>query len=348
MASKVENSVEDSVHILREQIASMELLQAQQQDQQQKRPPVVAIAADYDGCWDFIAPLGPDNMKAWPGLAHWYPDPGKCGWTFDALAELLETAIESITRERDEVYLFVGSARQSASWDRRNARESKNGSCHKAFEIMAKERGWELNRALLDDYGKSLLVPSPEHDFKWFLERADNSGTRWNADPKKSHALPERQEQLKALIITNVAAQLLRTNPDDEIDLYFFDDRVDLLEAALSVKVPDNIRLHTVWFDHYGFYTCDVAEQHQARVPDPMRPHLTALDPDGCTEELSRCTVSTGEAVKARMWQLEEPFAQKYGKNWQQISMPPSNSTLPVGNAESPSTDSLAHVKTEQ
>jgi hypothetical protein len=293
---------------------------------------VVAIVADYDGCWDFIAPLGPSNMKAWPRLAHMYPKPAKKGgWTFDALADALETAIESITSERDEVHLFVGSVRQSVELDRKNAEVSQSGSCHQAFQVMAKERGWKLNKALLDDYGNCLLLPSPNHDFTWFLERAEKSGTRWGAEPRRDHALPEQQDRLKSLIITNAVAQLLKTNPGDEIDLYFFDDRVELLEAAHSVKVPANIRLHTVWFDHYGFYTCDVNEQLRDRIPFPRRKHLTALSQDGSVEKLLLRTASAAEEVKARLRQFEAPFVKRYGKTWQRLSLAPDYSNLPVG-----------------
>jgi hypothetical protein len=317
----------------------IDLQQRTQQDQQAIKRRVVAIAADYDNCFDFIAPLGVENMKAWPFLAYWYPMPADdgLGWTFDGLAKLLETAIQSITDQRDEVTLFVGSARQSSAYDRSNAKRGQNGSCRKAYEIMAEERGWKLNRALLDDYSTCFQKPTAEYDTNWFLERIDQSGSKWDSK-QRCKELPENQEKLKALIISNVAAQLLKTNPDDEIDLYFFDDRVELLEAAHEVKLPANIRLHTVWFDHYGFYTGDVEKKLHDSIPMPTRPHLTALRPDGCTEELLPPTLSAGEAVKAQMWKSEEPFVRKYGDKWQRISVAPS--TCGISDCSSSSTTS--------
>jgi hypothetical protein len=305
-------------------------LQAHQKRQQLHRGRVAVIVADYDNCFDFIAPLGTDNQRAWPCLAHWYPDPAEdgIGWTFDGLAEALETSIESITRGRDEVILFVGSARQSAAWDRANANMAGNGSCHEAYEIMAEERGWKFSKALLDDYGKSLQRPTCEHDSDWFLKRTHRCGAAWGAQRQTCGALEvleEHHEQLKALIITNVVAQLRKTNPGDLIDLYFFDDRVELLEAARKVKTPANISLHTVWFDHYGFFTGDVTEDGfhtgDETIPKPAQPHLIALSPDGCIEELSLRTMSGREEVKACMKNFEEPFAQKFGAQLQQASV---------------------------
>jgi hypothetical protein len=297
--------------------------QAQHQDIQVGRPRVVAIAADYDNCFDFIAPVGVENMKAWPLLAHWYSQPaqGGIGWTFEGLAELLETTLASITSERDEVHLFVGSARQSVASDLSNARYTKNGSCHRAYEIMAEERGWKLNRALLHDYGKSLQEQRHEHDFNWFLERIDKTGTMWGEEYEKD-TLPVQHEQLKALIVTNVVAQLLKTNPNDEIDLYFFDDRVELLKAAETVKLPANIKLHTVWFDHYGFYTGDVDKSLVQRIPRPTQTGLTSFNAGVCAEDILPHKASVEEA-QARMWKLEDPFCQKYRNAWQRKSAAP-------------------------
>jgi hypothetical protein len=241
---------------------------------------------------------------------HYYPDPAKdqYGWRFDRLAELLENAIESITHGRDEVILFVGSARQSARADRNNAQISGNGSCQEAYEILASQRGWKLNKALLDDYGATLLESSG-HDFHWFLDRADKSGTRWGANPKEHDTLPKYQEHLKRLIATNAVAQLMKTNPHDQVDLYFFDDRRELLEAAAGVKTPDNIRLHTVWFDHYGFYSGDIGKSRSEKhsiFPMPEQDHLRAIGPDGCAEDLSTRTERAKVKVKARMERLSK------------------------------------------
>jgi hypothetical protein len=335
MSPIADASAESKLQTLKENVDPQQCLpDAQQTDgknlmqnyeQLPRRRRVTAIVADYDNCFDFISPLRPNpNLKAWPLLAHWYPDPAedKLGWTFDGLAELLENAIEAITHAREEVILFVGSARQSAHADCRNAKGASNGLCREAFEIMASQRGWKLDKALLDDYGTSLLEPAFDYDFTWFLERADKSGSRWSADPQQRDALPRKQEHLKKLIVTNAVAQLTRTNPFDEIDMYFFDDRRELLDAAKSVKTPENIRLHTVWFDHYGFYTGDVidsvAEKHL--LPRPQQVPLMAVGPDGSAEELLSGNDSAEENVKARMQELEDPFANIYD-NWTRRTM---------------------------
>lgn len=196
------------------------------------RAKIAAIFLDYDGCGDIISPSNPmnhNNGEKWKQ----YLEPR--GLTYQQVAGYLWNALEQIGEGRDKVILFVGSNRQSIYHDRFNGEHNENGlalGTDGGFELLAakyKDKGWELNKALLADGGVL--------------------GSAWNNASKRYDWSID--EVVKKELAENNFKQLQNLGP---VDAYFIDDKKKYIDYARhQAKVPENINFYTVHFDWYDY-----------------------------------------------------------------------------------------------
>jgi len=188
---------------------------------------LLAIFADYDGCWDVITETNP-NANEGVFLA--------AGANYTFVKGILESAIASITHDK-KVTLFVGSNRQSSQLDNFNSENNQNGLAlgkDVSFERWAEKnltKGWSLNKALLSD--------------------GDTSFSSWGNDRASPWGFGERDEDLKVRIAENNFKYL---NCANKIDVFFFDDKADYLEhVRKTAKIPQHINFYTVHYDWYSY-----------------------------------------------------------------------------------------------
>eukprot|EP00928_Gymnodinium_smaydae_P071131 TRINITY_DN54802_c0_g1_i1.p1 TRINITY_DN54802_c0_g1~~TRINITY_DN54802_c0_g1_i1.p1 ORF type:complete len:327 (+),score=37.13 TRINITY_DN54802_c0_g1_i1:64-1044(+) len=191
---------------------------------QTQRAPVLAIIADYDNCWDIISQTNPSFHQA-----TWYSDIQY----FSAMR--LIRAVSNIVAGRQRVILFVGSKRQSLELDSYYAKLNGNGLAlgpEGAFELWAaknKDKGWELNRALLADGNESLTA--------WY-----DSGRTYEVKGLDGKALRRK-------LVENNLRQLQGLGP---VDVYFFEGlKVYLDYVRKHAEMPPNISFHSVYYDAY-------------------------------------------------------------------------------------------------
>eukprot|EP00440_Ansanella_granifera_P049221 gb/GFBE01053330.1/.p1 GENE.gb/GFBE01053330.1/~~gb/GFBE01053330.1/.p1 ORF type:complete len:443 (+),score=52.70 gb/GFBE01053330.1/:1-1329(+) len=306
------------------------------------RGEIVAIFADYDGCFDYISPTA---TYSWPVMIQHrnkYPAP-KTGMSWEFIARMLITSLEVITRDRKKVVLFIGSNRQTVMSDLRNADAHRNGSCRLAYEIIAKERGWELNRAMLADHEDELQnMDSAAHqllDPQWFAHssREWKHGRQWpltDAD-KECNTLSVSGDRLtKKLLISNGLGQLMKTYPGRKIDVFFFDDRIPLLNhVRTAVATPPNIKLYTVWYDYVTFYKGPIGQEEEGELGGSLPDAFLIAKGRHDDQELQATETQRKEVeafVNKAMYDFEQPLRAKYGKNWSKVMSTPRDSPRAV------------------
>eukprot|EP00928_Gymnodinium_smaydae_P040448 TRINITY_DN27432_c0_g1_i2.p1 TRINITY_DN27432_c0_g1~~TRINITY_DN27432_c0_g1_i2.p1 ORF type:complete len:313 (+),score=46.98 TRINITY_DN27432_c0_g1_i2:128-1066(+) len=183
--------------------------------------PVLAIFADYDGCWDIISPT---NQMA---------RPRRLTRMEEEQVKLLRSSVAYLSRKRERIIIFVGSNRQDHRVDQFNAYRNGNGlalGTGGGFERLVAdyaEEGWELNKALLAD--------------------GDEPFSAWNNQSKIFDWV--NGEEAKRELVENNLQQLREL---ESVDVYFFDD-VDyyLNYVRYHADIPRNVNFYTVLFNPY-------------------------------------------------------------------------------------------------
>jgi len=250
---------------------------------------VVAIFADYDGCFDLVNPLLTDDHQSSPGFFRHYK---KSPLYMQERIKLID-GLKAITRGASKVILFVGSNRQSnhldeiLSWNTSPKRLPSDGSKATgkfrgfkaigggAFAAIAKEVGsevsgkpWELNKALAGDLmgtrmaSRDLIAWTNKE-----MAQASNAatGTAWldeeSHQPLMDDGNPEEmydgeEDDLKWLLVQNNMKQLRGMG---KVHAYFIDDRNKFLEVAGKKFASEKLGwgeayagldFHTIHFDY--------------------------------------------------------------------------------------------------
>jgi len=207
-----------------------------------RRNDLVAIFADYDGCWDIISKTNPKaNTEFWDSK---FTQGSATKRSYTVAKGILEDAVTSITHDKS-VILFVGSNRQSSTDDDTNAKSNGNGHAlgpQGAFEGWAmkyKSIGWTLNKALLSD--------------------GDTPFSSWGNARPSPWRKRESDGDLKVRIVENNFKYL--SDVGGKIDVFFFDDMAEYLkDVREKATIPAYINLYTVhysWFEYFKHGTTD-------------------------------------------------------------------------------------------
>eukprot|EP00747_Dinoflagellata_sp_TGD_P182211 gnl/TRDRNA2_/TRDRNA2_36347_c0_seq1.p1 gnl/TRDRNA2_/TRDRNA2_36347_c0~~gnl/TRDRNA2_/TRDRNA2_36347_c0_seq1.p1 ORF type:complete len:622 (+),score=117.37 gnl/TRDRNA2_/TRDRNA2_36347_c0_seq1:81-1946(+) len=221
-------------------------------------PRTVAIAADYDGCFDLLFELEAIVLAAEDKLNKIKnsTEPYLMKRRQEVIGRLLHF-LDQITAGAN-VHLFVGSNRQAINVDSNN-RERRIGQIRRL--------GWELNEKpeyekIMKEHANDGFVRRDLTKFAsergWKMERvllADepgDPGSAWiDRDLKFSWRRGEDSE-VKNRIVNLHMKQLGEIK--GPVSYYFFDDRAEYLDYVREhAKVPENVELYTVHFNWEPF-----------------------------------------------------------------------------------------------
>ena len=173
---------------------------------------VVAIIADYDGCFDITSPSNRCGAKM-DRMFEFAESIDRLLHTRAAAEALLNNFLDEITADA-KVYLFSGSNRQSAKQDTFNAVQNDNGEAFDGLQQLAQIKGWGWDGTLL---GAGARPPT----------------------------------EIKQSIVERHCSTFAGTEVEVVV-YYFDDIEKYLKHVREHAEVPENIELKTVLFDWYG------------------------------------------------------------------------------------------------
>ncbi len=171
---------------------------------------ICVISLDYDGCGDILF----NNI-----FLEFKSETEKAA--IKNIRQKLLAYLTEITKDADQVVLFVGSNRQDFSHNMLCANDFKNGSCFKNYEDLCKKNKWIFNKLLLAD-----------------IQNGKPAGT--SMTNARIHCYVGHS---KIDIIKGQFENLKNNYPDDNVSFYFFDDDSKdfiLPNLATYFKNPDN------------------------------------------------------------------------------------------------------------
>ena len=191
---------------------------------------VTCLSLDYDGCFDQLL-FTKDEM-----LARW---------------------VTNAFYDAHNVYLMVGSNRQSIFLDCYNAHKNKNGSALRQIALFAQSNGWIFDDMLLKDYVEARPTPSE-------IKSLQQLPQYYNADTvrlfKASLSVEQRMTLLqqdnrvfsksKIILLLVQMYHLHEKHPNDVISYHFFDDEISKIKKLTTYFsshvdiIPFNINLH--------------------------------------------------------------------------------------------------------
>mmetsp|Transcript_122273 Transcript_122273/g.224157 ORF Transcript_122273/g.224157 Transcript_122273/m.224157 type:complete len:354 (-) Transcript_122273:390-1451(-) len=181
---------------------------------------IVAIFADYDGCFDIISPSNLAGTKM-DKMFNYAKQIDRLLYPRHHAEKMLTDFLDKITANAGRVILFSGSNRQSRKADECNAVQNDNGVAMTGLKALAEDKKWQFESVLLEDAGKN---------------------------PSDILSAKGGSSEIKRMLAENNFTRL--TGPTD---VYFFDDIEKYLKYTRdTANIPDNIELKTVHFDWYG------------------------------------------------------------------------------------------------
>ena len=240
----------------------------------------VIISHDYDGCFDIMTPEGLELAINGPNKASWDKYTIETGATIldliTAARDQHERFLRDLTKDADEVLVYVGSDRQSYELDQLNQKAHHNGSVFPALEELCRT----YTTAIQKWSYATLLMADPLISGKGPFRR--ERGTAYKLiqlkDEEKQLVVnepPLRFKNEKGVLCRSKIPMLLNqmwdayyNNPDaTELQFHFIDDREDLIMDVLSklnpVYMPPKMTLTASRFDHVGVMTKDDDRSHQ-------------------------------------------------------------------------------------
>mmetsp|Transcript_8773 Transcript_8773/g.15086 ORF Transcript_8773/g.15086 Transcript_8773/m.15086 type:complete len:376 (-) Transcript_8773:313-1440(-) len=196
---------------------------------------IVAIFADYDGCFDVISPSNPAGAKM-DKMFDYAKQINRLLYPRRHAEKMLTDFLDKITADAGQVLLFSGSNRQSRKADESNAVQNDNGLAMTGLKGLAEDKGWQFKSILLEDAAKN---------------------------PKEIMSVVGGSSEIKRMLAENNFTCL--TGPTD---VYFFDDIEKYLKYTReTANIPENIKLKTVNFDWYGICIEGTQDGNHPLVP---------------------------------------------------------------------------------
>ena len=227
---------------------------------------ITVISQDYDGCYSIMTPIGSDielngqNKAVWEKLrAQGFEDLDKISLTKKIYGELLD----NITKDADEVRVYVGSDRQSHALDQANINVNKNGSVFPALIDLCSTRGslkqpWQFEPLLLADPRDLTKGPYGRRRGEAYQRIINTHLLQLDVTEKTTYFYDNGKAKCsKVPLILNQMWDAYRQNPDaTELAFHFIDDRQDLLNDILTKidpdEIPPNMTLIVSKFDYIG------------------------------------------------------------------------------------------------
>ncbi|EKD54148.1 MAG: hypothetical protein ACD_60C00120G0018 [uncultured bacterium] len=285
-------------------------------------PKIAVLSLDYDGCADILF----DDL-----IASYQSEKGSSiSASFIKNLLLLRKKFMSylnlITQDSAYVELYVGSTRQSIALDDAIAQAQGNGSCFKNYTQLCLEKNWSFQKLLLADVKNTVSVGTA----------MQNKSLTCTKDQEKIITI---QHQLK-----DAASRI--SNPDDEINFYFFDDdpKGIIIPALIKCggKLLDGIFCKINFFIVKYDWFIEATEKFNLQKPYPALQELYSLKKAVKeTKETKQDTVSQNiETVIAVL--------NEYIKNREQISATPGLFRNFANNIENNAARSLVRFLTNR